>query len=74
MGDVISFDNAVGIIRDTEPAHIDAFSFALLIGIFNDLVALRDSEQDKARRIQMRETTTKLNLILARFEPAKGAA
>lgn len=74
MGDVISFDDAAGIIRDTEPAHIDTFSFALLIGIFNDLVALRDSEQDEARRIQMRKTTTKLNSILARFEPPKGAA
>jgi hypothetical protein len=73
MGDVISFDDAAGIIRDDKPAHIDEYSFALLVIVFNDITALRDSEPDKARAAQLRKIATKLNAVLARFEP-DGAA
>jgi hypothetical protein len=70
---VISFDDAAGIIRDDRPAHIDEYGFVLLVIIFNDITALRDSEPDKARAAQLRKTATKLNAVLARFEP-DGAA
>lgn len=73
MGDVISFDDAAGIIRDDRPAHIDEYSFVLLVIVFNDITALRDSDPDKARAGQLRKTATKLNAVLARFEP-DGAA
>ena len=74
MGDVIQFDPLTSIVRDDQPPHIDDYSFTLLIGIFNDLTAYRDSEPDRERAAQLRRTTTKLNAVLARFEPPKGAA
>ena len=74
MGDVIPFDPFTSIVRDDVPPHIDSYSFALLVGVFNDLTALRDSEPDSERAALMRKTTTKLNAVLARFEPPQGAA
>ncbi len=74
MGDVIQFDPLTHIVRDDQPPHIDPYSFALLVGVFNDLTTFRDSEPDRERAAQMRKTATKLNAVLARFEPPKGAA
>ena len=69
MSNVIPFDPFTSIVRDDEPPHIDPYSFALLIGVFNDLTAFRDSEPDRERAALMRKTTTKLNAVLGRFEP-----
>ncbi|MBI6947103.1 hypothetical protein [Pseudomonas koreensis] len=74
MSNVIPFDPLSSIVRDDQPPHIDPYSFALLIGVFNDLTAYRDSEPDRERAALMRKTATKLNAVLARFEPPKGAA
>ncbi|EXF95728.1 hypothetical protein HK44_023615 [Pseudomonas fluorescens HK44] len=74
MSNVILFDPPSSIVRDDEPPHIDPYSFALLVGVFNDLTAFRDSEPDREPAALMRKTTTKLNAVLARFEPPKGAA
>ena len=70
MSNVIPFNPDSLIVRDDQPPHIDPYSFALLIGVFNDLTACRDSE----RAALMRKTATKLNAVLARFEPPQGAA
>lgn len=69
MSNVIPFDPLTSIVRDDEPPHIDPYSFVLLIGVFNDLTALRDSEPDRERAALMRKTTTKFNSVLGRFEP-----
>ena len=69
MSNVIPFDPLTSIVRDDEPPHIDPYSFALLIGVFNDLTEFRDSEPDRERAAMMRKTTTRLNAVLARFEP-----
>lgn len=74
MSNVIPFDPFTHIVRDDQPPHIDAYSFALLVGVFNDLTAFRDSEPDRERAAQLRKTTTKLNAVLARFEPPKEVA
>lgn len=74
MGDVIPFDPLTSIVRDDEAPHIDPYSFALLVGVFNDLTAFRDNEPNRERAALMRKTTTKLNAVLARFEPPQGAA
>ncbi|MNE90401.1 hypothetical protein D3C80_1879090 [compost metagenome] len=74
MGDVIPFDPLTSIVREDVPPHIDSHSFALLVGVFNDLTALRDSEPDRKRAALMCKTTTKLNAVLARFEPPQGAS
>lgn len=74
MGNVIPFNPDSHIVRDDQQPHIDPYSFALLIGVFNDLTACRDSEPDRERAALMRKTATKLNAVLARFEPPQGAA
>lgn len=74
MSNVIPFDPLTSVVRDDQPPHIDDYSFALLVGVFNDLTAFRDSEPDRERAARMRKTTTKLNVVLARFEPPQGAA
>lgn len=74
MSNVIPFTSLTSIIRDDQPPHIDDFSFAMLVGVFNDLTAFRDSEADRERAALMRKTATKLNVVLARFEPPQGAA
>ena len=74
MSNVIPFNPDSLIVRDDQPPHIDPYSFALLIGVFNDLTACRDSEPDRERAALMRKTATKLNAVLARFESPKGAA
>ncbi|NWB48250.1 hypothetical protein [Pseudomonas gingeri] len=74
MSNVIPFDPPCCTVRDDEPPHIDPYSFTLLVGVFNDLTAFRDSEPDRERAVLMRKTTTKLNAVLARFEPPKGVA
>lgn len=74
MGDVIPFDPLTIIVRDDEAPHIDPYSFALLVCVFNDLTAFRDGEANPERAALMRKTTTKLNAVLARFEPPQGAA
>jgi hypothetical protein len=48
-----------GIVRDDQPPHIDPYSFVLLVGVFNDLKAYRDSEPDRERAAQMRKTAWK---------------
>ncbi|RBH54208.1 MULTISPECIES: hypothetical protein [Pseudomonas] len=74
MSNVIPFDPPSIIARDDEPPHIDPYSFTLLIGVFNDMTAFRDGEPDRERAALMRKATTKLNAVLARFEPPKGVA
>lgn len=74
MGKVIDFDTAAAIIRDDTPAHVDEYSFALLSGVLGDLVVLRESEKDKARAAELRETAAKLHAVLMRFNPPQGAA
>ena len=74
MSNVIPFDPFTSIVRDDEPPHIDPYSFALLIGVFNDLTAYRDSEPDGERAALMRKTATKLNSVMGRFEPPQEAA
>lgn len=74
MDNVIPFDPLSSIVRDDQPPHIDPYSFALLVGVFNDLTAFRDGEQNRERAAQLRKTATKLNAVLARFEPPKGVA
>lgn len=58
---------------DTEP-HIDAHSLLLLRIVLADLRAHRANEPFASRAAQFRKTETKLNSILARFEPPQGAA
>ena len=74
MSNVIPFNPDSLIVRDDQPPHIEPYSFAMMNGVFNDLTACRDSEPDRERAALMRKTATKLNAVLARFEPPKGAA
>ena len=74
MDNVIPLSPDSQIVRDDQPSHIDPYSFTLLIGVFNDLTAYRESEPNRERAALMRKTATKLNAVLARFEPPQGAA
>ena len=58
MSNIIPFNPDSHIVRDDQPPHIDPYSFALLIGVFNDLTACRDSEPDRERAALMRKTAT----------------
>lgn len=57
---------------DSDP-HIDAHSLLLRI-VLADLRAHRVNEPFANRAAHFRKTETKLNSILARFEPPQGAA
>jgi hypothetical protein len=72
MGEVI---NLGGTPRGTgEDPYIDAHSLLLLRIVLADLRAHRVNEPFASRAAQFRKTETKLNSILARFEPPQGAA
>lgn len=77
MSNVIPFGpNAAGTAADTtgHPPHIDEVSFGLLASVVRDLHAYRKNEPDQARAAQLRKAITRLNSLLARFEPPQGAA
>lgn len=72
MGEVINLGSAP---KGTgEDPHIDAHSLLLLRIVLADLRAHRVNEPFASRAAQFRKTETKLNSILARFEPPQGAA
>ena len=73
MGDVISFDDAAGIIRDDVPPHMDDFGRVLLLGAFSDLVRLRDSSANAHSRKEVDAIVKQIGVVLARYEP-EGAA
>jgi hypothetical protein len=73
MGDVISFDDAAGIIRDDVPPHMDDYGHVMLLGAFSDLVRLRDSAANDYSRSQADAIVKQLSVLLVRYEP-DGAA
>ncbi|RAU43686.1 MULTISPECIES: hypothetical protein [unclassified Pseudomonas] len=73
MGNVIDFDVAAGITRDNKPAHIDEYGQVMLIGVFGDLVKLRDNAANEQSRKQVDAIVKQLGALLSRYEP-DGAA
>lgn len=73
MGDVISFDDAAGVIRDDVSPHMDDYGHVMLLGAFSDLVRLRDSAANDYSRSQADAIVQQLSVLLVRYEP-DGAA
>lgn len=73
MGDVISFDQMAGIIRDDVPPHMDEYGHVLLICAFSDLVKLRDNASSEHSYGRIDAIVKQIGIVLARYEPDSAA-